>query len=39
MEKSENRKFLEALAAQKGITEPEQVEKFIKMTVFGWISM
>jgi len=29
MEKSENRKFLELLAAKKGITDPEKVEDFI----------
>ena len=39
MEKSENVKFLEALAAQKGITDPEQIHQFVLNTVFSWIAI
>ncbi len=38
MEKSENIRFLELLAAEKGITDPEEVKKFIRETALSLIS-
>ncbi len=39
MEKSENIKFLEALAAEKGITDPEKIKDFMLQTVLSWIAV
>ena len=38
MEKSENVRFLELLAAEKGITDPEEVKKFMMETAMSLIS-
>ncbi len=38
MEKTENEKFLELLAKDKGISDPDALEKFKKETVLGLIS-
>lgn len=39
MEKSENIKFLEAIASEKGITDPEKIKDFMLQTVLGWIAV
>ena len=38
MEKSENVRFLELLAAEKGITDPEEIKKFMKEVALSLIS-